>query len=543
MMGRAGCVVPILLCLFYGTGGLPRVDPLVETNVGLIRGLRATDGEYSMFLGIPYATVDPANPFGPSTPHPGFETTFEAIDDSSKCPHVEEFNNTLVGSIDCLQLSIFVPTTANSRNRRPVMVWIHGGGFVIGFAGRYAYGPKFFMKQDVILVMMNYRLGPYGFMCLDTPEVPGNQGLKDQLSALRWIKENIEAFGGDSDQITIFGESAGGASVDYHLVYTEEDLFNNVIIQSGTTLSPFSVANSNPNAPFILAEHLGFVTENLDEALQFLSSTDTDLVIAASLALNLQMAPCIEKEFENVEHFATAHPSTMNIPKAKTVPILLGFNNNEQFASFASLPAEVLQNLDPFTDVGNYFNFDDVYLADMVAHIRQFYIGDNDMNENVRQQLANFYGDLYFYHPTYRSIRKYFENGASTIYHYVFSYDGDRNFVKRKVNVTAEGALHADELSYLFDVGLFPETPTPEDQLIIDRITTMWANFAKYRNPTPEITDILPIQWPAITNENLYCLNIDSELTVEKRLFHERMAFWDLFYKLNESYLKVDKEN
>ncbi|CAB3241219.1 unnamed protein product [Arctia plantaginis] len=138
-----------------------RIDPLVNTNVGLIRGLRANDGDYSMFLGIPFAKVDVNNPFGPSTPYPEFESTFEAYDDSIACPQLEEFNNTLIGSLDCLNLNIFVPSSATSNNLQPVLVWIHGGAFQIGFNNRYLYGPNFLVKHDIILVTINYRLGPY----------------------------------------------------------------------------------------------------------------------------------------------------------------------------------------------------------------------------------------------------------------------------------------------------------------------------------------------------------------------------------------------
>lgn len=106
---------------------------------------------------------------------------FEAYDDSAVCPQVEEFNNTIVGSLDCLNLNVFVPNKASSEKKLPVLVWIPGGGFTIGFGNRYLYGPKYLIRHDVVVVSINYRLGPYGFMCLDTPGVPGNQGLKDQV--------------------------------------------------------------------------------------------------------------------------------------------------------------------------------------------------------------------------------------------------------------------------------------------------------------------------------------------------------------------------
>nr|AQY62730.1 carboxylesterase [Cnaphalocrocis medinalis] len=542
-MKRLGYVI-LLFGLFYGVEGRARVDPLVDTKVGRIKGLVATDGDYSMFLGIPYATVDPLNPFGASIPHPVFENTFNAFDDSGACPQREEFNNTIIGSLDCLHLNIYVPRTASSSNQVPVLVYIHGGGFTFGSAGRFSHGPKFLVRHDVIIVVLNYRLGPYGFLCLDTPEIPGNQGFKDQLTALRWIKENIEAFGGDSNRITISGESAGGVAVDFHFMYTAEKLFNNIIIQSGTGLGPFSVKDSDPDAPLRLAAHLGFATNNLDDALTYLRTVDTELIIAATEATGILTSPCVEKEFENVERFITAHPIQANIPNAKSVSILIGFNNNELGGSYEYFTPEGFTNLKPFSSLGDFFNFDSEYSADMETLVRQFYIGDEDVNIAVKQQIADFSSDFTFYHPTHRSIQKYFENEARSIYYYVFSYEGDRNSVTRRSNLTnVSGALHADEITYLFDLALFDETPTPEDQLMIDRMTTMWTNFVKSSNPTPELTDTLPVQWPTVANDNVYYLNIDSELSVRQNPFHDRMAFWDLFFVLNESYLKVNNNN
>lgn len=164
--------------------------------------------------------------FQPSTPYQAFGEVFEAYDDSAICPQLEEFNKTIVGSLDCLHLNVYVPNTASSKNNLPVLVWIYGGRFNRGFSGRYLYGPSNLVRHDIILVTLNYRLGPYGFMCLDNPEVLGNQGLKDQQIAIKWVNDNIDAFGGDANKITLFGESAGAASVGMHL-HQEEGLFLN----------------------------------------------------------------------------------------------------------------------------------------------------------------------------------------------------------------------------------------------------------------------------------------------------------------------------
>ncbi|KAI8440016.1 hypothetical protein MSG28_001450 [Choristoneura fumiferana] len=126
------------------------------------------------------------------------EEIFYAYDNSKVCPQTfKGFSNTASEQedIDCLQLSLYVPSRASSKNPLPVLVWIHGGGFAVGSGNQQ--GPSNLLKHGIIIVTVNYRLGPYGFMCLNNTAVPGNQGLKDQYTALRWVRDNIAAFGGN----------------------------------------------------------------------------------------------------------------------------------------------------------------------------------------------------------------------------------------------------------------------------------------------------------------------------------------------------------
>jgi carboxylesterase type B len=412
-------------------------------------------------------------------PHAGFDTTFEANDDSAICPQFNDYTKEITGSLDCLHLNIYVPNTASSTNRLPVMVWIHEGGFSRGFAGRYIYGPSFIIRHDVILVTINYRLGPYGFMCLDTPDVPGNQGLKDQLIALRWIKSNIQAFGGDNEKITLFGQSAGSASNEYHFLYTNDDLFKNIILQSGAAY----VLEADARTPIDIAEYLGFKTDNVNEAVTFLASVDSDLVIAATRDIDLRLGPCVEKVFENVERLITDYPINVEPRNAESTSIMIGVTNQEGISTFAI--GESGYSSEVFYYVAKYFNFDEDYLDKMVENLRHFYIGDKDLNEDVKWDLIDFVTDFVFMHPALRQFRN-FAAGVNAIYYYTFSYNGNRNLFKSRYGITEGGAAHTDELGYLFDVSFFEDIPTKEDQLIIDRITTLWTNFAKYgyvRNP------------------------------------------------------------
>lgn len=361
------------------------------------------------------------------------------------------------------------------------MVWIHGGRFQGGFSGKYEYGPKFLVRHDVILITINYRLGPYGFMSLDTPEIPGNQGLKDQLLALRWINDNLEAFGGDVNKITLFGQSAGGVSVDYHLYYTQEKLFHRVIMQSGNAIAPWPLREQDTTAPLKLSEHLGYPTTDVNEAVSFLSRVDSNLVISAAIDLDIEFFPCVEKDFDGVENFITEHPVNTFLPKVKNTPILLGHNTDEMMLFYVTLESAEFDNMNLFHDqLKEAFDFEEQELIGMEDVVRRFYIGDNKISIDHKWDLSDFHSDISFNHPTERSIQKYLENGADSVYHYVFSYNGERNNFKYRLNITTGGTAHSDEIAYLFDYELISEFPTSEDQLVIDRMTAMWTNFAKY---------------------------------------------------------------
>ncbi|KAK7072928.1 Carboxylesterase 5A [Halocaridina rubra] len=121
----------------------------------------------------------------------------------------------LVGDEDCLYLNVFTPKGAQTRDDIPVMVYIHGGGFFAG--GAFEYLPHVLLSRDIILVVIQYRLGFLGFLSTEDSIIPGNYGLKDQIAALQWVQKNIKHFGGNPKKVTIFGESAGAASVHYHM--------------------------------------------------------------------------------------------------------------------------------------------------------------------------------------------------------------------------------------------------------------------------------------------------------------------------------------
>lgn len=383
-----------------------------------------------------------------------------------------------MGRIDCLHLNVYVPNSASSTNKLPVLVWIHGGQFAFGYGGRSAHGPKFLVRHDVILVTLNYRVGLHGFMCLDIPEVPGNQGIKDQLLSLKWINDNISAFNGDKTKITVMGESAGAMSIELLMQSNNERLYNQVILQSGSALVPNVVLPSDKTVPLRIATHLNFNTNDLREAINLLAKADMNSIIAATFDLNMIFRPCVEKKFSS-ESVVTVHPEFL-APNVKDMRVLKGFNSHENMFPFAILHPDSFEaygrvfhnQLSEVFDIENDFE-------DMINLSRRFYIGDKNISHPVKWDIVGFSSDVKFNHPAQRSIQRFLENDA-IVYQYMFSYSGGRNLVKSRFNITADGAAHADELGYLFDMVVFNENPSVADQLIIDRMTTMWTNFVKY---------------------------------------------------------------
>jgi para-nitrobenzyl esterase len=213
-------------------------DPLtVATDLGPVRGI--LDGGVRKFLGIPYA----APPVGglrwqlPRAPQP-WTTARDATKARAQCPQILPVVNVETGEENCLFVNVFAP---NPRPRRPapVMAWIHGGGFTVG-SGLDNDPTRLVAKAGVVVVTLNYRLGPLGFLAHPLlsaearDQAAGNLGLQDQQEALRWVRHNARAFGGNPRNVTIFGESAGGMSVCAHLLSgSSRGLFRRAITQSG----------------------------------------------------------------------------------------------------------------------------------------------------------------------------------------------------------------------------------------------------------------------------------------------------------------------
>lgn len=200
-----------------------------------------------------------------------------------------DFNtNQIVGSEDCLFLNVYTPFPSGSE-LLPVLVYFHGGSWLYGSGN--LFGPEFLLDHKVILVTANYRLGPLGFLSAGQGQCNGNYGLKDQVQVLKWIQRNIRAFHGDRTSVTISGQSAGGASVTYHIMSPlSKGLFKQAIAMSGTNLNPWAQPNQ---AGVAEARAMKFGTllgcpktsEDWDEVFVCLRDVSAENITAANLEL------------------------------------------------------------------------------------------------------------------------------------------------------------------------------------------------------------------------------------------------------------------
>ncbi len=263
------------------------MDPVVTTGQGQLRG--AEKNGVLSFKAIPYAAAPfGANRFAAPQPAPEWEGVRDALEYGPTCPsgpYPDALEALLpepkIPGEECLNLNVWTPGLDGPP--RPVLVWIHGGGFTNGSGAVSTYDGTRFARDGLVFVSINYRLGADGFLLLD--DAPANRGLLDQIAALRWVRENIAAFGGDPGAVTIGGESAGAMSVTTLLsMPAAEGLFRRVIGQSGAGQHVIS-RQTAANVTAALAEQLGVAA-----TVEGFSSVSVDDLVAAQTALAATVA-------------------------------------------------------------------------------------------------------------------------------------------------------------------------------------------------------------------------------------------------------------
>lgn len=483
----------------------------VMISAGRLSGIDLADGIHT-FKGIPYA----AAPVGDlrwrrPAPAPSWSSTREATEFGAACPQGMGFArmmgvNALERSEDCLFLNVWTPAETDAE-KLPVMVWIHGGGLSVGWGHQSLYDGTELAKRGVVLVSINYRLGPLGFLAhpgLSGEDAgrSGNYGFLDQLAALEWVKENIGAFGGDRDRVTIFGESAGGTSV-YALLASPltKGLAHRAIAQSPwiTESNVAALTTAGRFAPS--AETLG---------RQWASEVAPDANIAAIRAMAVDDIIGDDKPtlpmYATVDgHFLKQAPEAVFAAgKQLDIPVIVGTNRDEgtMFTGFGFSTAEQFEGA-----LGRTWGQD----AGVVAELYP-------LSDGVPMAANRYITDTWFL----RASRVALE-GARIVKSPAWQY----HFTRVNPANPAMGASHGAEIGYAFNTGrglagADQGDGDAADQQLSAAMIGYWAQFATSGDPN---TDGLP-NWPEYDANRTY-LELGDTISPGKSLGADRLDLLD----------------
>ncbi|KAK9731992.1 Carboxylesterase family [Popillia japonica] len=519
---------------------------------------------YYAYFGVPFAKPPVGNlRFEPPQPVNNWNCVLDATKQRDVCYQgvqltVKTFK--ILGSEDCLYLNIYTPIHPKdvaTEKPRPVMVWIYGGGFFEGDNTHAVYNPDLFLDQDIVVVSIAYRLGIFGFFSTGDMVQPGNNGLKDQILALKWIKDNIRAFGGDPETITIFGESVGAGSVSF-LTQTPlaDGLYHRAIMQSGTSHCTWALTTRALEVAHHVAALLGInATSNEDlknqlklvesDQLQAISQMGSFQLLGPKAFGGLSFGPVIEPDHPDAV-VTTIPYYRLKSGEFNRVPMIIGYNSME-VADFALLPLfhSYLNNIglaSQFLVPGSFHMTDPATLQIVGDALKQYYFGDLSAVAFTDFQALPFLSDLYFVINSIETAE--LASNYTDVYLYRFSFLGQLGYppflgqLGYPLRAYTIGVGHAEELNYLFNRITSSPVLTSPEATTRARLIKLWTNFAKFGNPTPSQEDGLlqNVNWGKI-DQNLNYLDIGENLIASVNPHQDQYRLWmDLFSK----YRKLD---
>jgi len=494
-------------------------NPLeMKTDKGKVEGAFTADQQVRAFKGIPYA-APPVGELRWQAPQPAakWKGVRDAKEFGAHCIQTSGYPDMVFHdsgeSEDCLTLNVWTPAKAQGL---PVMVWIYGGGFSSGGTSEARQDGQYLAHRGVVVVSMNYRLGIFGFFAHPelTAESPnhasGNYGLMDQTAALRWVKENIAAFGGDPDNVTIFGESAGSISVSMQMASPlAQGLFQKAIGESGGAFlagrptMPDREAAEKRDVAF--AER-SFGTSKLAD-LRKLSADELVKAAKAKGGSPVAFWPDVDGYFlpEPVQAIYAAG-------KQAHVPLLAGWNKDE--ARGAVILAKVKPTAESFKAEAEKM------FGETADEFLKVYPAATDAE--AVESAGDLAGDRFIVYSTWRWLESQVETGGSPVYRYRLDLGSPGDKFHPKVI----GAFHSDDIEYVFGTLDSRQQAVwrPEDRALSDQMQQYWTNFAKTGDPNGTG---LP-KWPAYnSSDDWMVMHLDATSEAKLDNLRARYLFLD----------------
>lgn len=477
----AGIFHPLLiLLLLFTTQASSAQDLIVRTRQGCLRGL--SENRIAVFKSIPYAQP-PIGPlrYQPPVPHQPWPDTLSATQFPPAA--LQPAGASVAGSDDCLYLNLYTP--AIDHHKRPVLIWVHGGSMT-GGTGRSRDGHAFADKDDIVTITINYRLGALGFLYLGDLDPQyrhsGNLGLLDVIAALRWVHDNIAAFGGDPDRVTVMGESAGAKLLSAVMVSpASKGLFQQAILESGAVQCIRDSVTAK-NARALLLQQLGLAPDQARQLLTFPADMliKAQAKVCAGIGGNSFFGPVYDGVTIPEDGYQYAREGRLS-----GLRVIIGTNQQEG----AAFVGKKDMGADPNTSIFQPLFRWNAPMAN--AYYRAQLRTDSPYTALVKT-LTQYMYQLHSYR-----FAKALSEAGTPVYMYRYSYQDGREL----------GARHGDELHYIWDAARIASSDDDAAKKQLARsLHGAWVAFIRTGDPNG---DMLP-QWPKYNNEHRRVMVFDD---------------------------------
>ncbi|XP_046397713.1 venom carboxylesterase-6-like [Ischnura elegans] len=537
-------------------------EPVAYCSFGGLRGtaMKSRAGKnFYAFLGIRYGKAGRFEP--PVANMETWDGTRDAVADGPSCPQPL---NSVTGSTseDCLYLNVYTPKVVAkgaTYAKLPVIIFLHTGAFLVSSGQSSLWGPQYFMDHHCILVTINYRLGPFGFLSTGDSVVPGNMGLKDQVLAMQWVQAYIDCFGGDKNQVTLLGYSAGGASVNFHMVAKpSQHLFHRGISMGGTAFCGWALERSHGGTMARrLAKILNCPHESSQQMVDCMKTKSVDELKNSVIGLRqwefdpiVALKPVIEPRGSSDNPFLTEEPEcTFRSGDFVSKQWITGTTSNE----WMNIAATIVQNqtlLQEFDDLFDgiartafFYDKDSIYSSRKSLVLKNFYFPHGCITNESLQCITDIYTDGLFMSCADHAVKLVSATNRNNTYYYNFAFKGNYSEMTSQQGYCKQiAAVHNDDLTLLF----YRKNTSPLlndsslDTINSKKLVQLFYNFARTGNPTPSDgssgNGLIDFQWIPLTPADLYYLKVNEKFTMKQGYRQERATIWDEVYCRDENH-------